>query len=118
MAGKTGAFLGMLKGEAKKLKPKSKPVDDETEGAAYSKMETGKPLGDVVGGEPDDDEEEEEEESKEEPSGNGVSFDALANALNIPQERRASARAALKLFIKSCVRGSGKSAVSYEDDYI
>ncbi len=118
MAEKGGAFLGLLKSGGKKPKPKGEPVDDEAEGAAYSKSEMGKPLGDVVGGKPDEaDEADDEAAEAEESSGHGVSFDALANALGIPQEKRASARAALKLFIKSCVRDSKKS-VSYEDDYI
>jgi hypothetical protein len=86
----TGAFLGLLKSSGKKPKPKREPVDDAEEGSAYSKV--GEPLDDEVG----------EETEEEEPSAHGAAFDSLADALSIPPEKRARARAALKSFVKAC----------------
>ncbi len=86
MAEKTGAFLGLLKGGSKKARP---PVDDAAEGEAYSKV--GEPLDDEAG-----------VDEEEEPSAHGAAFDSLADALSIPPEKRARARAALKSFVKAC----------------
>lgn len=86
----TGAFLGLLKSSGKKPKPKSGPVDDEAEGSAYSKV--GEPLDDEAG----------MEEEEDEGSAHGAAFDSLADALSIPPEKRARARAALKSFVKAC----------------
>ncbi len=77
-----GAFLGLIKGGAKKkaAPPSAGPLDDEVEGAAYSKVD----------------------EEKPEEGASSASFASLAEALGIPEENRAQAEAALKTFVKSC----------------
>ena len=87
-----GAFLGLLKGGGKKS-PKPKRPNDAVEGEAYSKV--GKPLDDSVDDlEPDADE--------DDGGAAGASFASLADALGIPEEKRAQAQAALESFVKSC----------------
>ena len=97
-----GAALDMLK-KGKEKKPA--PPEDDKAGAEYSKV------GDVVG---DHDYDDDGDEGEAVPLDDDVhedaaSFDSLADHLGIPDESREGAKAALKSYVKACMREHNSS---------
>lgn len=101
-----GAFLGLLQKSKGKHPEKSAPPNDAREGSKYSKttdVESSSGPEDYDDGEDAVNDDGKDHEKDHE---GDAAFDSFADHAGIPDERRASAKAALRRYVKACSRSS------------
>jgi hypothetical protein len=93
-----GAFLGLLSKSKGRHPEKSAPPNDAVEGSKYSKTT------DVETSEGPESYDDDTNGTQDDEADHSAAFDAFAHHAGIPEEKRSGARAALKLYVKECMR--------------